>query len=320
MGMRVPALFHAHCAVLTAPRCPYAPPSRHLLMAIRSIAGWAVSSGAEGWEDSAEDGAANVAWRGDLLDVPQGLPGHDPCRRVVSQVAPEALTQGCIAWTPARREASGGARVSSDGTPLRQACAQATATAALPMVRAWASAHRVVGGHLHGEAQSNASPALPQLLPLVDRTGAVGTLAALGGQKESAQPITAQGADDVLALKDTHPTRSEAVTRLLHAARAPGGYGQGTRRPRNRRGGAGAPGNASVLDHVGEGGAWRAGRVVQRAPRGDGRGPSCSGGHGAGRDAGLAHVPVSARRAVRPGGTATLGHRERAPLGPRWLR
>jgi predicted transposase YbfD/YdcC len=213
--MRVPSSFQEHCAVLTAPRCPYAPKSRHLLMDLLLLAVWAVISGAEGWE-------ANAAWLGDLLDLPHGLPGPDTLRRVFSPLAPEELTPCFIAWTQALSEASGGEMGSIAGPTLRHACAQATATAAIPRVRAWASAHRVVGGPRKVEAQANDIPAMPQLLHLLARKGAVGTMEAMGCQQESAKTMTEQGADDVLALQDQHPTLSEAVTLLLHEARATG--------------------------------------------------------------------------------------------------
>jgi predicted transposase YbfD/YdcC len=104
-------------------------------MDILIIAVCAVISGAEGWEDIEEYGEANAAWLGDLLDLPHGIPGHDTFRRVLSQLDPEELTQCFIAWTQALSEASGGEMVSIDGNTLRHSFDQATATAAIPMLR-----------------------------------------------------------------------------------------------------------------------------------------------------------------------------------------
>jgi predicted transposase YbfD/YdcC len=223
MGMRVPSAFHAPFAVWTEPRCPCAPKSRHLLMDILVMAVCAVLSGAEGGEDIAEDGEATAEWLKARLALPQGLPGPAPCRRVVSPLAPAALPQGCIAWPQARSEAAGGDRVSIDGQTRRHSCAQAPATAAIHMGRAGASANRVGWGPRPVEEPSNAMPAMPQLLPLLDRKGAGGTMEARGCQQESAKTIPEQGAEDGLALKDHPPTLSEAVTLLLHEARDTGG-------------------------------------------------------------------------------------------------
>ena len=222
MGMRVPSSFHDHFAALTDPRCPFAPNSRHLLMDILVIAVCAVISGAEGWEDMEEYGKANAEWLGDLLDLPHGIPGHDTFRRVLSRLAPEELTQCFIAWTNALSVASGGDIVSIDGKTLRHSFDQATSTAAIPMVSAWASANRLVLGQLKVEEKSNEMTAIPALLRLLDVTGAVVTIDAMGCQKDIAKTMTEQGADDVLALKDNHPTLAEAVTVFLNDARATG--------------------------------------------------------------------------------------------------
>jgi predicted transposase YbfD/YdcC len=191
-------------------------------MDILIIAVCAVISGAEGWEDIEEYGEANAAWLGDLLDLPHGIPGHDTFRRVLSQLDPEELTQCFIAWTQALSEASGGDIVSIDGKTLRHSFDQATATAAIHMVSAWASANRLVLGQLKVEEKSNEITAIPTLLHLLDLKGAVVTIDAMGCQKEIAKTITEQGADYVLALKDNHPTLSEAVTLFLNDARDTG--------------------------------------------------------------------------------------------------
>jgi predicted transposase YbfD/YdcC len=222
MGLLVSSSFQEHFATLTDPRCPYAPNSRHLLMDILIIAVCAVISGAEGWEDIEEYGKSQAAWFAEILDLPHGIPGHDTFRRVLSQLDHEELTQCFIAWTNALSEASGGDIVSIDGKTLRHSFDRATSTAAIHMVRAWASANRLVLGQLKVEEKSNEITAIPRLLPLLALTGAVVTIDAMGCQKAIAKTITEQGADYVLALKDNHPTLSDEVTRFLNAARDTG--------------------------------------------------------------------------------------------------
>ena len=222
MGMLSPSAFQDHFATLTDPRCPAAPNSRHLLMDILIIAVCAVISGAEGWEDIEEYGKAQAEWFADLLDLPHGIPGHDTFRRVLARLDPEELTRCFIAWTNALSEASGGDIVSIDGKTLRHAFDRATSTAAIHLVSAWASANRLVLGQLKVEEKSNEITAIPRLLQLLDLKGAVVTIDAMGCQKEIAKTMTEQGADDVLALKDNHPTLSEAVTLLLNDARDTG--------------------------------------------------------------------------------------------------
>jgi predicted transposase YbfD/YdcC len=222
MGLLSPTTFQDYFAPLTDPRCPAAPNSRHLLMDILIIAVCAVISGAEGWEDIEEYGKSQEKWFTDLLDLPHGIPGHDTFRRVLSRLDPDELTRCFIAWTTALSEASGGDIVSIDGKTLRHSFDHATSTAAIHMVSAWASTNRFVLGQLKVEEKSNEITAIPALLQLLDLQGAIVTIDAMGCQKEIAKTMTEQGAEYVLALKDNHPTLSEAVTLFLNDARATG--------------------------------------------------------------------------------------------------
>jgi predicted transposase YbfD/YdcC len=55
---------------------------------------------------------------------------------------------------------------------------------------------------------------------MLELEGAVVPLDAMGCQKESAQTISEQGADDVLALKDNHPTLQGEVQLLFEDIKA----------------------------------------------------------------------------------------------------
>src|SRR4030095_6072564 len=93
---------------------------------------------------------------------------------------------------------------------------------AIPLVRPGARANRLVLGQLKVDEKSNDITAIPALLRLLDLKGAVVTIDAMGCQKEIAKTMTEQEADDVLALKDHHPTLSEAVPLFLTDARDTG--------------------------------------------------------------------------------------------------
>ena len=225
MGMHGPSSCHDYFATWTDPRCPDAPNRQQLLLDRLVMAVCAVLGGAEGWEDIEAYAQAQAAWFADLLDLPHGIPGHATFRRVFSRLDPEELTPCFSAWTHARSEASGGEMIAIDGKTLRHAFAQATATAAIPMVSAWARANRLVLGQLTVDEQSNDMTAMPQRLHRLDVTGAVVTSEALGCQTDIATTMTEQGADDGLALQDHHPTRAAAVTWWRNDARDTPGAG-----------------------------------------------------------------------------------------------
>ena len=117
--------------------------ARHRLCDSFVIALCAVISGAESWEDMAEDGQAQAEWCKQCLDLPHGMPSHDPLRRVRSRRKPDALTQGFGRWTEALRASLDGDSVAIDGTTLRRSFEQAACHGASPMVSAWANAHRL---------------------------------------------------------------------------------------------------------------------------------------------------------------------------------
>ena len=102
MCMRVPSSFQDHFASLSDPRSFRAPNLRHDLIAILVIAVCAVIGGAEGWEDIEDYGYAQAEWFSDVLDLPHGIPSHDPFRRVLCQLDPDELTKCFVPWTTAR--------------------------------------------------------------------------------------------------------------------------------------------------------------------------------------------------------------------------
>jgi len=217
--MRVSS-FQEHCASFTDPRASHAPNQRHEFLAILVIAVCAVICGADGWEDIEEYGKAQAAWFAEVLDLPHGIPGHETFRRVLARLDPDELPQCFLSWTAALSALSGGDIVAIDGKTLRHSFDRAAAQAAIHMVSAWANRNRLVLGQVKVDDKSNEITAIPQLLKMLDLTGATVTIDAMGCQKEIAKVITEQGADDVLALKKNHRTLYDDVTLFLDDARA----------------------------------------------------------------------------------------------------
>ena len=66
---------------------------------------------------------------------------------------------------------------------------------------AWAASNRLVLGQRKVDEKSNEISAIPELLRLLDLSGCIVTIDAMGTQRAIAQTIVEQGADYVLALK-----------------------------------------------------------------------------------------------------------------------
>ena len=189
----------------------------------------AVISGAEGWEDMEEYGQAQADWFEQFLDLPHGIPSPDTCRRVLSRLKPEELTQCFINWTDSLRGSLAREIVAIDGKTLRRSFDRAAAKGAVHMISAWASANRLVSGQLKVDDKSNEITAIPHLPGLLELDGATVTIDAMGCQKEIARSIAGQGADYVLALKacpglDPGTTKRRSMARL-------GSFSTRSRRP-----------------------------------------------------------------------------------------
>lgn len=108
-------------------------------------------------------------------------------------------------------EVTDGEVVAIDGNALRRSFAKGSATRAMHMVSAWATANGVGLGHRQVDTKSHDITAIPALLARLELQGGSVTIDAMGCQRDLAQKIVEQGADYVLALKGTQPTRAQAV-------------------------------------------------------------------------------------------------------------
>lgn len=81
---------------------------KHLLIDILTIAICAVLCGAEGWEDIEEFGVQNLEWFSSFLDLPHGIPSHDPFARVFSILDSQQLEDCFIQWTQSLQESMQG--------------------------------------------------------------------------------------------------------------------------------------------------------------------------------------------------------------------
>ena len=156
-----------------------------------------------------------------LLDLPNGLPGKDVFRRVLSALQPGAFQACFAAWLQVLRaraaEATGIDRpvLAVDGKTLRRSHDRRHGLGALHAVSVWASEFGLSLGQVACAEKSNEITAIPELLRLVDLRGAIVTIDALGAQKAIAEQIVAGGADYVLALKGNQETLHEAVVEYI---------------------------------------------------------------------------------------------------------
>jgi predicted transposase YbfD/YdcC len=96
--------------------------------------------------------------------------------------------------------------VAIDGKKLRGSYDRNNQKDSLYLVSAWAADHRLVLGQTKVRDKSNEITAVPALLELLDISGCIVTLDAMGTQTAIAAKIREANADYILCLKGNHPT------------------------------------------------------------------------------------------------------------------
>src|SRR5262245_38268169 len=197
-------LFIPFFANLTDP--PVNRTKRHALLDIFILALCATIGGANGWADIERFGKAQLDFFRRFLELPNGIPSHDPFGRLFARLDPAALLACIQNWLAAFRAAVDRELVAIDGKTMRGSFDTATAQNPLHVVSAWASQARVVLGQVSVDSKSNEITAIPLLLELLDLKGCIVTIDAMGCQKDIATAVRQREADYVLTVKDNQPT------------------------------------------------------------------------------------------------------------------
>ena len=164
-----------------------------------------------GWDDmrdSVEEGPPELRA---LFELPHGVPCADTLRRVMGALSPTAFRDAFISWAGALCQSTAGKLVSIDGKTVRGAFAGEDGLGALHLINAWVSENSMVLGQYATDVKSNEITAIPELIKLLDLTGAVVSIDAMGCQKNIARTICDRGADYLFGLKGNHPTLHREV-------------------------------------------------------------------------------------------------------------
>jgi predicted transposase YbfD/YdcC len=143
---------------------------------------------------------------GRFLDLSSGIPSHDRFNAIFRALKPDQCERCLVSWVASLHRASAGRLVAIDGKTLRRSFDKADAKSALHMVSAWAVSSKISLGQVAVAEKSNEITAIPQLLDLVELSGALVTIDAMGCQADIAEKIVAKEADYILAVKGNQPT------------------------------------------------------------------------------------------------------------------
>ena len=193
---------------------------KHQLTDILVIAILAVIAGAQGWEDMENYGISKKQWLEKFLALPHGIPSDDTFRRVFEFINPEELNRCFLQWVETLVTKMGGEIIPIDGKTIRGSYDRNQGKSALHIISAWSSEQRLVLGQMKVEDKSHEITAIPALLELLDITGSIITIDAMGTQTEIAKKIIDKKGDYVRALKANHPTLYNQVQEWFEKASA----------------------------------------------------------------------------------------------------
>ena len=172
------------------------------LLDIITIAMCAVICGAETWVDVELFGNRKLEWLRTFMELPNGIPSHDTFGRVFARIDAEEFQQSFTEWVQAVNEITKGQVIGVDGKCLLGSEDGSIGKKAIYMVSAWAASNHLVLGQRKVAEKSNEITAIPELLKILEISGCIVTIDAMGTQTKIAEAIINKGADYVLAVKE----------------------------------------------------------------------------------------------------------------------
>lgn len=209
MPTKPSACIQDHFADLTDPRRRE---STYPLINIVTIAICAVICGADDFVAIAKFGRVKQKWLSRFLDLKDGIPSHDRFNAILAAIKPVEFEACLLSWVTALHEITAGQLVAIDGKTLRRSFDTASSKSAIHMVSAWATANHISLGQVIVDDKSNEITAIPKLLKMLDITGSLVTIDAMGCQTEIAQTILDAKAHYLLAAKKNQRTLHNGIS------------------------------------------------------------------------------------------------------------
>lgn len=174
----------------------------HKLIDIIIIAICGVLCGADSWVGIETVGKAKESWFRQFLELEHGIPSHDTFGYVFARIDHEAFQTRFIRWVERVFRVTKGQVIAFDGKTSRGSHDQTMGKDAIHLVNAWASENGIALGQRKVDTKSNEITAIPELLRLLDVSGCIVTIDAMGCQRKIAQTIRDEKADYILRVKD----------------------------------------------------------------------------------------------------------------------
>ena len=161
----------------------------HKLSDILVIAICAIICHADSWEEVEAYGRAKEAWLRTFLSLEYGIPSHDTFNRVFAHLDARQFEACFINWVSAVAEITVGQVVALDGKLPRGSRDGAIGKGAIDIVSAWATENQIALGQVKVNDKTNEITAIPELLSMLELSGCIVTIDAIGCQTEIVKQI-----------------------------------------------------------------------------------------------------------------------------------
>ena len=159
----------------------------------------AILCGARSYELMEEFSELSEDWLRKWLKLPNGIPCANTFSRVFQAIEPAAFTHCIAAHLKLLGFETAAGQIAIDGKALRGS--RSGESTHVHVVSAWACEAGVTLAQTFVGDKTNEITAIPELLAMLNLTGAVVTIDAMGTQRAIARDIVDRGGDYVLALK-----------------------------------------------------------------------------------------------------------------------
>ena len=182
----------------------------HNLIDILLIGIISVICGAETWKQMVGFARSKEEFLRTFLELPNGIPSEDTINRTFTSIDSIQLENCFIEWVNSIADLSLGQIIAIDGKTIRGAKHKGKKSP-IHMVSAWACENNLVLGQVKTDEKSNEITAIPNLLDILDVSGNVVSIDAMGTQKEIAKKIIDSDANYILAVKGNQPQLLEHI-------------------------------------------------------------------------------------------------------------
>ena len=190
----------------------------HQLIDVITIAICAVICGADSWVAIETYGQAKKEWLKRFLELPNGIPSHDTFARIFSLIDPQNFQECFVSWMKSVAHLTDGEVIAIDGKSLKHSYDKKAGNRSINMVSAWAATNKLVLGQRKVDSKSNEITAIPELIKVLDISGCIVTIDAIGCQKEIVNLISQKDGDYIIALKKNQNSLYESTELLLAKA------------------------------------------------------------------------------------------------------